>query len=125
MKTISTLREKKRYLAFEIMSEKTISRQELVREILNSIISIYGDSGASQINPSLMSFDGKYGILRCEREKRVETRAGLACIHNIHGIDVSIIVLGISGTIKGATEKFIQQTLVNKPEPERKNNCDQ
>ena len=120
MKTIPTLREKKRYIAFEIMSEKTMNRQELVREILNSMISIYGDKGASEINPSLMSFDGKYGILRCEREKRVETRAGLACINNIHGIRVSILVLGISGTIKGATEKFIQQTLINRPEPEKR-----
>ena len=119
MKTIPTLREKKRYLAFEIISEKTINRQELVREILNSIILIYGDKGASEINPSLMSFDGKYGILRCEREKRVETRAGMACIKNIHGIRVSIFVLGISGTIKGATEKFIQQTLINRSEPEK------
>jgi ribonuclease P/MRP protein subunit POP5 len=116
MKTIPTLREKKRYLAFDVMSEKTINRQELVREILNSMISIFGDKGASEINPSLMSFDGKYGILRYEREKRMETRASLACIYNIHGIRVSIFVLGISGTIKGATEKFIQQTLVNKPE---------
>jgi len=120
MKTIPTLRDKKRYLAFEVMSEKSINRQELVREILNSIISIYGDKGANEINPSLMSFDGKFGILRCEREKRVETRTGLGCINNIHGIRVSIIVLGISGTIKGATEKFIQQTLINKPEPEKK-----
>jgi ribonuclease P/MRP protein subunit POP5 len=120
MKTIPILREKKRYLAFEVLSEKTINRQELVKEILNSLISIYGDKGASEINPSLMSFDGKYGILRCEREKKVETRAGMACINNIHGIAVSIIVQGISGTIKGATEKFIQQTLVNKPERNNK-----
>jgi ribonuclease P/MRP protein subunit POP5 len=120
MKTIPTLREKKRYLAFEVMSEKTINRQELVREILNSMISIYGDKGAGEINPSLMSFDGKYGILRCERERRLETRAGLGCINNIHGIRVCIIILGISGTIKGATEKFIQQTLINKSEPSTK-----
>jgi ribonuclease P/MRP protein subunit POP5 len=119
MKTIPTLREKKRYLAFEVMSERTLNRQELVREILNSMMSIFGDKGTSEINPSLMSFDGKYGILRCEREKRVETRAGLACINNIHGIRVSIFVLGISGTIKGATEKFIQQSLIKESEPKK------
>jgi len=53
MKTIPVLREKKRYIAFEINSEKTIIRQELVREILNSIISLFGDKGASQINRRL------------------------------------------------------------------------
>jgi ribonuclease P/MRP protein subunit POP5 len=120
MKTIPILREKKRYLAFEVRSEKSINRQDLIRDILNSMISIYGDKGANEINPSLMSFDGKYGILRCEREKRMETRASLACINNIHGVRISILVLGISGTIKGATEKFIQQTLINRQEPRKK-----
>ena len=93
MKTMPTLREKKRYIAFEINSEKTINRQELVREISNSIISLFGDKGASEINPSLMSFEGRFGILRCAREKTNETRAGLACINNIHGILVSILYL--------------------------------
>ncbi|MDL5501847.1 MAG: Rpp14/Pop5 family protein, partial [Candidatus Methanoperedens sp.] len=97
-----------------------ITRQELVREISNSIISLFGDKGASEINPSLMSFEGRYGILRCNREKTNETRAALACINNIHGIPVSIYILGISGTIKGATEKFIQQSLLKESEPEKR-----
>ena len=120
MKTLPTLREKKRYIAFEIKSEKTIIRQDLVRDILNSIISLYGDVGASEINPALMSYEGNFGILRCSREKTTETRAGLACINNIHGIRVSIMVLGISGTIKGATEKFIQQSLIKGTESEKR-----
>jgi ribonuclease P/MRP protein subunit POP5 len=120
MKTLPTLREKKRYIAFEINSEKAILRQELVREISYSIISLFGDIGTSQIRPALMSFEGGFGILRCAREKTVETRAGLACINSIRGIRVSIRVLGISGTIKGATEKFIQQSLIKESEPERR-----
>ena len=120
MKTMPTLREKKRYIAFEINSDKTIIRQELVREISNSIISLFGDKGASEINPSLMSFEGRFGILRCAREKTNETRAALACINNIRAIRVSFYVLGISGTIKGATEKFIQQSLVKESEPEKR-----
>jgi len=120
MKTLPTLREKKRYIAFEINSEKLITRQELVREISNSIISLFGDTGASEINPALMSFEGRFGILRCAREKKNETRAGLACINNIHGSRISIMVLGISGTIKSATEKFIQQSLIKESEPERR-----
>jgi len=120
MKTLPTLREKKRYIAFEINSEKMIIRQELVREIFNSTISLFGDTGASEINPALMSFEGKFGILRCTRDKTNKTRVCLACINNIRGICVSIRVLGISGTIKGATEKFIQQSLIKESEPERR-----
>jgi ribonuclease P/MRP protein subunit POP5 len=120
IKTLPTLRDKKRYLAFEVTSEKTINRQQLVNEILDSVASLFGDKGISEINPKLMSYDGRFGIIRCAREKTQETRAALACITNVRGIRVSILVLGISGTIKGATEKFIQQTLIKESEPEKK-----
>ncbi len=119
MKTLPTLREKKRYIAFEINSEQKINRQDLVREILNSIISVFGDRGASEINPALMSFEEKYGILRCARDKTEETKIGLACINNIRGIRISILIMGISGTIKGATEKFIQESLIKESEPKK------
>jgi ribonuclease P/MRP protein subunit POP5 len=120
IKTLPTLREKKRYLAFEVTSEKTINRQQLVNEILDSTASLFGDKGISEINPKLMSYDGRFGIIRCAREKTQETRAALACINNVRRIRVSILILGISGTIKGATEKFIQQTLIKELEPEKK-----
>ncbi|MDP2768054.1 MAG: Rpp14/Pop5 family protein [Candidatus Methanoperedens sp.] len=119
MKTLPTLRDKKRYMAFEVTSEQAITRQQLINEILNSIHSLFGDTGCSEINPRLMSFDGRYGIIRCLREKTQEARAALACINNVKGIRVSILVLGISGTIKGATEKFIQMTLIKELEPKK------
>ncbi len=120
IKTLPTLRDKKRYLAFEVTSEKTINRQPLFNEILDSAASLFGDKGISEINPKLMSYDGRFGIIRCAREKTQETRAALACINNIRRIRLSILILGISGTIKGATEKFIQQTLIKELEPEKK-----
>ncbi len=120
IKTLPTLRDKKRYLAIEVTAEQTINRQQLFNELLESVASLFGDKGISEINPKLMSYDGRFGIIRCTREKTQETRAALACINNIRRIRVSILVLGISGTIKGATEKFIQQTLIKESEPEKK-----
>lgn len=109
MTTIPTLRDKKRYIAFEVTSEQTVTRQELSEEIQNSTGSLFGDAGASGINAGLISFEGGYGILRCARDRTTEARAALACINRLRGARVSILVLGISGTIRGATEKFIQQ----------------
>ncbi len=119
MKTLPTLRDKKRYIAFEVASEQIINRQELIYEILNSTCSLFGDAGCSHINPMLVAFDGRYGIVRCSREKTPQVRAALACINNAKGIRVSILVLGISGTIKGAMEKFIQKTLIKELEPKK------
>ena len=109
MTTIPTLRGKKRYIAFEIASEQAITRSELSEEIHNSIGSLFGDVGASEINAGVVSFERGYGILRCAREKTTQARAALACINKLRGARASILVLGISGTIKGAMEKFIQQ----------------
>ena len=119
MKTIPTLREKKRYLAFKIISENMINRGELTGELLDSICLLFGDKGESEINPSLMSYDGRFGILRCQKDRTTDTRAALACINRVRGGRVSIKVLGISGTVRGAMEKFIQQRLVKEPEPDK------
>ncbi len=116
MKTLPTLRDKKRYMAFEVTSEQAINRSELAKEISSSAISLIGDSGCSGMNLGLLYYDGKYGIIRCARGKTEETRASLACITRVRGVRLSILVLGTSGTIRGAMEKFIQQTLIKEPE---------
>ncbi len=120
MKTLPTLRDKKRYMAFEVTSGQEINRAELSKEIINSAGSLFGDSGCSGMNLGLLSYDGKYGIVRCAREKTEETRAALACITRVQRVRLSILVLGISGTIRGAMEKFIQQTLIEEPEQDNK-----
>ncbi|MCZ7396940.1 MAG: ribonuclease P [Candidatus Methanoperedens sp.] len=118
MKTIPVLRDKKRYIVFEVISEQTVTRYDLAGEIFNSVFSLLGDAGASEINFGLLSYDGRYGILRCAREKTSDTRAALACVNTVRGQRISILVLGMSGTIKGATEKFIQQSIIKESEPE-------
>jgi ribonuclease P/MRP protein subunit POP5 len=119
MKTLPVLRDKKRYLAFEVTSEQKITRQELAEEISNSVRSLYGDVGCSEINFGLMSYDGTYGIIRCSKAETWKTRAALACVNKVRGFRISILVLGISGTIKGAMEKFIQQRLIKGLEPDK------
>lgn len=108
MKTLPTLRDKKRYIAFEVTSERAINRNELYKEISGSTGSLFGDAGCSEIDFKLLSFDGRCGIMRCAHGRTQETRAALACVNKINGMRVSILVLGISGTVRGAMEKFIQ-----------------
>lgn len=119
MKTLPVLREKKRYIAFKILSQNSINRRDLTEELLDSMYSLFGDKGTSEINPSLMSYDGDLGILRCQKDRTSDTRAALACISRVRGGCVSIKVLGISGTVKGAMEKFIQQSIIKESEPEK------
>jgi ribonuclease P/MRP protein subunit POP5 len=119
MKTLPTLREKKRYVALKIISGNTINRRELTEELFDSMYSLFGDKGVSEINPALMSYDGIYGVLRCQKDRTSDTRAALACINRVREVCVSILVIGISGTVKGAMEKFIQQRIIKESEPEK------
>ncbi|MHC1582492.1 MAG: Rpp14/Pop5 family protein [Candidatus Syntropharchaeia archaeon] len=101
-----SLRERKRYIGFEVISEKEIEKKELIREIFTSATSLYGDKGVSECSPWLISFDGKRGILRCSHRMTDEARNVLASIDRINGGPVGIRVLTISGTIKGVRKKI-------------------
>lgn len=120
MKILPTMRDKKRYIAFEVVSEQPLKRWELQVEILNSAGSLFGDAGCSEMHLTLISYGGQYGIIRCAAGKTEETRAALACITDAAGGRASVIVLGISGTIKRAMEKFIQKRPIRESEPDNK-----
>ena len=104
-----SLRDRRRYLVFEWISERGIDKWTLLSEIRDSIFSLYGDVGASESKIRLIEYanaedrDGGMGILRCAHDKVEEVRAALACIHSADEARLSIRVIGISGTIKGAT----------------------
>ena len=104
-----SLRDRRRYLVFEWISEQGIDKWTLLSEIRDSIFSLYGDVGASESKIRLIEYanaedrDGGMGILRCAHDKVEEVRAALACIHSANEARLSIRVIGISGTIKGAT----------------------
>ena len=100
---------RRRYLAFELDSEESVSQKDLVAEIYSSQASLFGDTGSALNRLRLISFDGRFGILRCSHKHITETRAVLATICSIGGIRVALRVKGISGTIKSATEKYIPQ----------------
>ena len=106
-----SLRGRRRYIVFEVISERGIDKKALLKEILDSIYSLYGDVGASESKLWLIGYDKRKdtdigtgrGILRCAHDKVEEVRAALACIHSVNEAMVGIRVIGISGTIKGAT----------------------
>ncbi|MHC1579736.1 MAG: Rpp14/Pop5 family protein [Candidatus Alkanophagales archaeon] len=113
-----SLREKKRYLVFEVLSEGEVERGEFLKELWNSLYSLFGETVASGCKLWLIDFgrEGVFegfevytGIVRCAHKRTDEVRAALACIPSVGGKRVSIRVRGISGTIKAARRKFIER----------------
>jgi len=83
-------------------------------EIQSSQTSLFGDGGTAENRLRLVYFDGRFGILKCSHTKITESRAILASIWAVGGIRTALMVKGVCGTIKTATEKYIPQlNLIN------------
>lgn len=110
-----TMRDNKRYLAFELIADGEVSREELIKEIFSASGSLLGDVGSSECNIWLFAFEDNKGVISCDREHVWETRAALATITGIKGKRISFHILGLSGTVLGATKKYLQGVDVFNP----------
>lgn len=109
------LRNKKRYLAFELLSEKFLNREEVISLIWGAVGDMYGACGASRFDLWVVkvwhcNVPGQNlikGILRCNRGEVDSLRSVVPIIDRFKGKRVVFHTLGVSGTIKSAVEKFI------------------
>ena len=106
---LPVLRQRKRYMALEIESEEPVSEKDLAQEIHSAQAALFGDLGTSRNRLSLICFNGRFGLLRCNYLCISETRAVLATIRAIASTRAAIRIKGTSGTIRAATEKYIPQ----------------
>jgi len=106
---LPTMRPRRRYMAFLVECEGSVGERDLLWEIYSAQASLLGDIGSSKNRLKLIRFDGRYGILRCNHIRIRECRSALACVYAVGGFRVSLIVLGISGTIRALTEKYIPE----------------
>lgn len=112
----SHLRNKKRYLAFEVLSEKPLNREEVMALIWGGAGSLYGSCGVSRFDLWVVKVwkcksTGENvikGILRCNRDEITSVRSIFPIINRFKGKRVVFHTLGVSGTIKAARRKFIK-----------------
>ena len=111
MRLLPSLRGRKRYLAFRMLSDDAdaISRRDLTFELDRSSQSLFGDAGSSECGIRVLSFDGTEGIVSCVHNETVRTRAVLATIYEIRNRHASVRVIGVSGTVKGAKRFFSEK----------------
>jgi len=104
-----SLREKKRYLAFEIVSKGKIKAHSGVsRAIWQGMLSFAGTKGAAQAG--LMLLPEKYnersqrGIARVSHTGVDALKASLALVQDVEGSPAIARSLGVSGSLKKATQ---------------------
>lgn len=106
-----TLREKKRYLAFEIISEKPVAFENVVEAFWSSLLSLLGELGTAHTGVWFVrdAWDEKRqrGLVRCDHVQVDNVRVALAMINEVDGTRVVPHSLGVSGTMEGARKKFL------------------
>jgi len=102
---LPTLREKKRYIAFKVISEEPIIYSDLEQAMLNQLLDFYGEDGFSRLSfwiiKNLYNEREQLGVLRCNNKSVQKVIAGLGLISRLGDTRVIFKILKVSGTIKG------------------------
>jgi ribonuclease P/MRP protein subunit POP5 len=109
-----SLRSRRRYIAYQVISQEKFLFQDLTNAIWHSILNLLGELGASHLDLWIVkdTYDEKkqIGILRCSHDNVEQLRAALALIERIGDVRVIVKVLGVSGSIKATKMKFFEET---------------
>lgn len=109
----STLRRRKRYIAFQVISENKIPINDVFNSIWHSLLNFLGEYGVANaaiwVTKTNYNEEKQIGIIRCSHLSVEHVRASLAMIQRIGDSRVIMKVLGVSGTIKAAKKKFFDE----------------
>ncbi len=106
----SSLREKRRYIAFKINSEEKVEFGDLINALWSSILNLFGEVNTGDIDFWLVKDawekKSQRGLVKCNHKHVSKVRLAMALIERIGDSKVSIQSLGVSGTMKSAKKKY-------------------
>jgi ribonuclease P/MRP protein subunit POP5 len=109
-----SLRGRRRYIAYQVISEEKFIFQDLINSIWHSVLNLLGELGAADadiwIARDIYDEKRQTGIIRCSHDKVEHVRAALALMERIGDARIIVKVLGISGSIKAARLKFFGES---------------
>lgn len=104
-----TLREKERYIAFEVVSEEQIAFSDLEAAVWNTAQDFFGELGTSRISlwiiKNLYDEQKQMGVIRCNNFSVDKVLTTLGLITRLGDVRIIFKILSVSGTIKGLNLK--------------------
>ena len=109
---LPSLREKKRYLAFEIIAKKNIEKfSQISTAFWQSSLSLLGELEMSKANiwllPDTWNSAQQRGIIKINNKYVHDVKAALTLIKKIGRQNVIVRSLGASGILKKAKERYL------------------
>ncbi|MBL7054584.1 hypothetical protein ISS05_02410 [Candidatus Woesearchaeota archaeon] len=108
-----SLREKKRYLAFEVVSKQKIEGFKGVSEsIMNSGLMFLGQLGMAKAGAIILkdkwNQEMQRGIIRVNHKQVDNLKAALAFVEKIDDKKVIVQSVGVSGILKKAEDRYLK-----------------
>lgn len=100
-----TMRGKKRYVKFKVISEEPLFYEDLEHAVWNTFLDFYGEHGTAELDlwliKNLYNENEQIGIIRCGHKTVDKVIAGLGLLTRLGDNRVVVKILKVSGTIKG------------------------
>ena len=98
------MREKKHYIAFQVISKNTIPYYNLKNAIFDSLLDYMGEGDFSKANIRLIKnlYRSGKGFIQCHPKYVDAVKMSMALISQIADERVILRTIRVSGTIKGA-----------------------
>ena len=103
---LPSLKEKKRYIVFEIKGEHKIDFNDVKKEIDTKMLKFLGELGYGKAGLMIVEGNGNKGIIKVNNKHVDEARTALALVKDLNDEKVVIQTLGVSGILKKAKERW-------------------
>lgn len=103
---LPSMRDKKRYIAFEVLAENAVTREMATKSIRDAMHQYIGDLGMSQAGLSFLpDWDANKGILCVNRNSVNEAKASIALVNEVGGKKAAVKSIAVSGILNKARQK--------------------
>lgn len=107
-----TLRPKKRYIVYEIISEQKIEYNDITEAVMESALALFGDTGTAEMDlwhiKNLYSEEKQRGVIKCRHVCVEKTRLAIAAAKFAGETKAIFNIMGVTGTLKNAQAKYLQ-----------------
>lgn len=106
----SSLRERRRYIAFAVESDFELSAREVHSALFKSTVSLIGEVGVSELSLRVIEAKPTSLIVGCNHLAVSKVIACAALVGEINGKAVHLCSLGVSGTLRALRKKFLSRS---------------
>jgi len=103
----SSLREKKRYVVYEVLSECSFLSKDVKDAVVFSFKELFGVEGLAKASLEFIEYSEGKGIIKVTTKGLDMLRASFCFVRKINKDEVLLRSLGVSGMLKKARIKFI------------------